>query len=384
MPNFSTEAKIYERTYISDWENEAHAQRGEFLQRFPLEELTSLTLKNYAIGQNGRETFCYWIEPGTRKWALIVGATSNKFGIYHGKTKTDPSERFRYTKKFSKDLPDQGAERTVFRHVRKALVDLVQDGGALDFSAIDANPLSQMLKAKTLSLYYPDKYLPICSADNLRDLATALGLKSTSLSQIQHDALTLQARSLGVKKWSLLKYTAFLYEHVLQHGPAYRSWEGKRKTTRKQVNKRKVDFDKLMEIWKEYGKRSEAYALAQEKARLRSIGHPELAQKIQDRTKHPGYGYDFESFSSPEKPRYIEVKTFTSINDSDSRFFLSENERATASRPDMKNNYYFYLVIYGSNGEPVDCQIRHAQQVLDNGKLQPQNYLVHLAKHYPN
>lgn len=358
MRKFSSEAKKYEHTYNPDREDEAHVQRGEFLRRFPLEDLTSLTLKNYAIGQNGRETFCYWVEPGTRKWALIVGATSDKFGVYHGKTKSDRTERFRYTKKFSSGLPNQGAERAAFSNVRKALVELVRDGESLDFHAIDSNPLSQMLKAKTLSLYFPNLYLPICSAENLRDLANALNLDNTSLSQIQHDAKTIQAKNSAVRKWSTLKYSAFLYEHVLGHGPVYRDKKRVRKNTAKQSKERVVDFEKLMKFWQDLGKKSEAYALSIERSRLCSIGHPLLGNKILDRTKQPRYGYDFESFTLPNQRRYIEVKTFTPVNDEVSRFFLSANELATASDPIIRDNYYFYLVIYGSKGEPIDCQIR--------------------------
>ena len=241
MKNFAPEAKKYERTYNSDWEDEAHAQRGEFLRRFPLDSLPALTLKEYAIGQNGRETFCYWVEPGTRKWAVIVGATSDKFGVYHGKRKTDLTERFRYTKKFSNGLPNQGAERAAFGNVRKALVELVRYGKSLDFHAIDSNPLSQMLKAKILSLYYPNLYLPICSADNLRDLADVLSLDDTSLSQIQHEAMAIQAKSPAVRKWSALKYSAFLYEHVLGHGPMFRVKKRGGKHQTKQSKDRVVD-----------------------------------------------------------------------------------------------------------------------------------------------
>lgn len=380
MRKFSSEAKKYEHTYNPDWENEAHAQRGEFLRRFPLDSLTSLTLRDYAIGQNGRETFCYWVEPGTRKWALIVGATSDKFGVYHGKTKSDPTERFRYTKKFSSGLPNQGAERAAFRNVRKALVELVRDGESLDFRAIDSNPLSQMLKAKTLSLYFPSLYLPICSADNLRDLASALSLDDTSLSQIQHEAMTIQSKSPAVRKWSTLKYSAFLYEHVLGHGPVYRDKKRVRKNPAKQSKERVVDFEKLMKIWQVLGKKSEAYALSFERARLCSIGYPLLAKKILDRTKQPRYGYDFESFTSPSLRRFIEVKTFTPVNDDVSRFFLSANELTTASKPSIRDNYYFYLVIYGPKGEPIDCQVRSARRVLENGEKVAQNYLIRLPR----
>lgn len=383
MPNFAAEAREYNLTYNADWEDEAQIQRGLFLDMFPVNSLAKLTLENYAIG-HGKKTFCHWLEPGTRKWAAIAGSPADKFGIYFGKTKSDPTPRYRYVKKFSHDLPSEGAEREAFSRVRQALLSLMKDGEALDFDAIDANPLSQMVKAKTLSLYYPHKYLPLCSADTLRDLAPKLGLDDRSPSQIQHEALAVQAKSAGVRAWTPLKFTAFLYEMVLRNGPIYGDWQGKPKAkAEKKANKERTpDFEKLMKLWAELGQKSEQFALAHEKARLRSLGHDALATMIKDRTKQPAYGYDFESFSEPGQPRYIEVKTFTPLNGDVSRFFLSHHEHATASSPKMHEHYYFYLVMYGPNREPIDCQVRSARQVLKEGTLQASSYLVRLSRHH--
>ena len=77
VAKYNGEIRSFERRYDSDWEDVAQAQRGEFLSRFPISSLATLELKRYAIGQNGRETFCYWVEPGTREWARIVGATAD-------------------------------------------------------------------------------------------------------------------------------------------------------------------------------------------------------------------------------------------------------------------------------------------------------------------
>jgi hypothetical protein len=61
--------------------------------------------------------------------------------------------------------------------VRAALLDLVALGATknLDFAAIDANPLSQMFKAKILSLYYPERFLAVCSSEHLEMLGEILG-----------------------------------------------------------------------------------------------------------------------------------------------------------------------------------------------------------------
>lgn len=39
------------------------------------------------------------MESGTKAWANIQGATSVDFGIYFGKTKSDPTRKYRFTEK---------------------------------------------------------------------------------------------------------------------------------------------------------------------------------------------------------------------------------------------------------------------------------------------
>jgi hypothetical protein len=40
------------------------------------------------------------VESGTKAWANIQGPTSFKFGIYFGKTRSDPTRKYRFADKF--------------------------------------------------------------------------------------------------------------------------------------------------------------------------------------------------------------------------------------------------------------------------------------------
>jgi hypothetical protein len=68
------------------YEDAAVCSRGEFLQAYPLARLKDITLDEYVIGK-GTASFCAWVEPKTKEWAIIQGATASKFGIYYGKIK---------------------------------------------------------------------------------------------------------------------------------------------------------------------------------------------------------------------------------------------------------------------------------------------------------
>jgi hypothetical protein len=127
----------FEAEYDSSHEDTALQTRGLFIRKFPLHSLDKLTLENYVVG-HGQPTFCNLVESGTKAWASIQGATSFKFGIYFGKTKSDPTLKYRFTEKFGTNNKD------AFAGVKEALLDLVARGAASqpDFQAIDDNPLS--------------------------------------------------------------------------------------------------------------------------------------------------------------------------------------------------------------------------------------------------
>ena len=367
------DAQKFNLIYDDRLEDDADAQRGEFLKRFPLKFVPNLKLDDYVIGTKPRGTFCYWAEPGTDKWARITGASATKFGIYFGKTKEDPTKRYRYTKKFAGNLPLEGAQGKVYKNVHAQLLNLLDSGRALDFLAVDQNSLSPMFKAKVLSLYFKDLYLPICSQELLRDVAQDIDLDSISPSEIQHQALQLRKKSPVFRDWHNLKLTEFLLQRVAGELEGIEALEPKQPQKRTKVPNldHEPDFEELAKKAREKGEKSERYAREWEEGRLVSRGLESLASRILDRTKKPRYGFDFESFTTAKVKRYIEVKTF-----SGSRFFLSANELRLAQDDEIGPNYYFYLVTYDKKDEPEGCHSFRAADVLEWCQLKPQNFMV--------
>lgn len=120
-------------------------------------------------------------------------------------------------------------------------------------------------------------------------------------------------------------------------------------STNRTVNQRKpgfqaknLDFADVEKNNKELGREGENFILQWEHERLESIGHPELAEKIEwtSEVKGDGTGYDILSFEESGEPRYIEVKTTT--RESDSPFLITKNE-VDFSKSHIQN-YYLYRV----------------------------------------
>jgi Domain of unknown function (DUF3883) len=361
----------FDSEYDTSHEDSARQARGVFIKKFPRHSLQNLTLEEYVAGHQA-PSFCNLVESGTKTWANIQGATSFKFGIYFGRTKSDPTRKYRFAEKFGKNSED------AFRAVKTALLDLVALGSKQgpDFARIDANPLSQMFKAKILSLYYPKRFLAVCSAEHLEMLGDEMGF-AQGLPSSQYQNLLLDAKQANAttRKWAEPKFMAYLYK---VHVRADRSVELPIRKPHARAHRR-VDFEEMQRQRQEIGRKAEEYALRWEKERLVGAELEHLVSKIEDRRERPGYGHDFLSHSADNEPRFIEVKCVAKLSDA-FRFFLSDNEQQTSVSPDHRNSYYFYLVFFDGKAQPIELLAVMAQQVYSKADMSPSSYEVRFDK----
>ena len=357
----------FEAQYDSSHEDTALQTRGMFIRKFPLHSLDKLTLDEYVVGHN-EPSFCNLVESGTKAWANIQGATSFKFGVYFGRTKSDPTRKYRFTEKFGTN------EKDAFAAVKAALLDLVALGAAQspNFAEIDANPLSQMFKAKILSLYYPERFLAVCSSEHLDMLSEILGF-GVNLPRSQYQNLLLKAKrdNPATAKWSEPKFMAYLYKVYVREdraieSPIEKPWAKKH---------RRVDFEEMQKQRAEIGRIAEEYALNWEKQRLAGAQLEHRIKDIEDRRDRPGFGHDFLSYSSDAERRYIEVKSVATLNDGN-RFFLSDNEHQTSLAKEHRERYYFYLVFFEGDRNPVELLAVFAEQLYTNAEILPSSYEV--------
>lgn len=367
--DLDNELLAFEKSFDTSHEDKAVSTRGQFLHDFPLKRLNDLTLDDYVIGK-GTASFCAHVEAKTREWAVIQGSTAIKFGIYYGKTKSDPTMTYRFSKKFG------DSRKEAFKLVKEALLTLVKSGKAKDFEAIDNNSLSQLFKAKILSLYFPETYLNVCSAEHLESIASELGIsKKEFSSEYQHLIYLKKLENPITKIWSNPKYMVYLYKKFIK-GNLNQPDPEVIKKPRKKVNRR-VDFDEISENRDEIGKKSEKFAMEWEKSRLIGLGYPELAKLIADRRDMPSYGYDFMSHSAHGIERYVEVKSAgRDKKNGGFRFFLSDNEFSVSKSDEHSDEYYFYLVFYGNDGNPIEVLAKKANEIYASCEFTPCAYMV--------
>lgn len=169
----------------------------EFLQRWPLESLASMSLDAYTRAGD-TDCFTYWVETRVRQLGSIQGNTALKFGIYAQSAKAMGQRESSRGVIFAGgygwreswgQTPDEA-----FRSVRQAVVELAQAARQGQLERVESSPLSPMYKWKLAFLYQNRqqvRLLPIYSTDLLRALADdELG----DASQLELNSLLLQRR----------------------------------------------------------------------------------------------------------------------------------------------------------------------------------------------
>jgi 5-methylcytosine-specific restriction protein B len=144
--------------------------REEFVRHFPKERLDELTLEQYALGvDNFRNSFCYWLEFGTKKLGHM-GGNSKKFGVWKSK------QGWRWNDMY--ENPEDALS-----HIKKgltALIEATEQGRFDELDKIGSEQLGQVrygLRVKPLSLYFPDEFLPTYSPEHLASFLKLFGVE---------------------------------------------------------------------------------------------------------------------------------------------------------------------------------------------------------------
>jgi len=379
-------------------------EREQFLKKFPQKRIPKLALSKYALGGNrSEESFCYWLENRLKGLGNIHGATAFKFGIYFGRTKSDPIRKYRFRKKFGNDKDE------AFQKVKEAIINLLDAAKKEDIGSIRENPLSPMFKGKILSTYYPDKYLNIFANEHLEYFLDKLKIPyEEAQDEIDKRQLLIDFKNKDevMSEWTIYEFSKFLYdsfgrpsrkenapEALKEYIESSRDYPKIKevnaefvdlrinpenpevKTGKTKRGGRTIDFEKENKNHKLLGNRGELIVFNLEKQYLRDIGRKDLAEKIDWVSKRDdSLGYDILSFEETGEEKYIEVKATKQSPDSQATFLISSNQYEKAKK---LSNYYFYVVFNAKSTTPKVWKIKNPLNYENNGlTLTPINYRV--------
>jgi 5-methylcytosine-specific restriction protein B len=144
--------------------------REEFVRRFPKERLGEMTLEEYAVGTGGDDNFSYWLEYKTKELGRVGSGGAIKTGVWWSKADGGWS----WNKKTYKS-PDGALSR-----ITTGLVKLVEAAEEARFDELDDIGEEYLgsvryIRAKPLSLYFPDEFLPMWQQDHMANFLKVFG-----------------------------------------------------------------------------------------------------------------------------------------------------------------------------------------------------------------
>ena len=344
---------------------------NRFLRVFPIEKIMGMSLDEYVVGKDSKDSFCYWIENRLNALGNIHGATAFKFGIYFGRTKSDSTYKYRFTRKFGDN------ENEAFHNVKKEIISLLDSALNNNIENIKNNKLSPMFKGKLLFVYFQQDFLSIYSYDHLKYFLNYFNIKYHSNSdEIDMRRLLLNFKNEDeiMKGWSTFEFGYFLYEEIgyplrkrdiPKESQKYYEFEedypniddvnplflemnihpdniSDSESIATKRTPKKLDFEKQNNSFRVIGTRGEEIVLKAEKDYLRSIGKRNLIKDVIHVSEtDDSLGYDILSFDENGIEKYIEVKSTKASPGTNISFILSSNQYMKAKE---LNNYYLYLV----------------------------------------
>lgn len=144
----------------------------EFLNRWPLESLSALTLEQYSEPGN-QDSFCNWLEGRTTDLGSVWGGSSFKFGVY---VRSNLEERVNgkgrcYDDKYGWMAKYGDTPKKAFDSVKGEIIKVAKAARQGDLAQIEAADLGEAIKWKLAFLYQDKnnlKIVPLYKADYMR------------------------------------------------------------------------------------------------------------------------------------------------------------------------------------------------------------------------
>ena len=130
-------------------------RRLVFIRDYPIERIPALSLEEYCHS-GSHDTFCYKLEFWLHDLSSMGDMHIDGYGVYvasDGQIKV-----YRALVKYFGDDYKQA-----FEFEKKEIVKLLKAGEKEDYDTIKDSSIQQQFRSKLLSVYYPDKYFPVCT-----------------------------------------------------------------------------------------------------------------------------------------------------------------------------------------------------------------------------
>jgi len=185
---------------------------NQFLAVWSIDKVQKMTIEEYADLSN-HNSFCYWLEYGSKFLGQIGGIALHKFELWKPKDppvfKDDTyltDGEYAWNRRIGTDRQE------VFEEVRRRILDIISKSEAHNFEGIDLIQFNSIGKWKIAFLYSNKQLVPIYSKRALLAIANGLGgefSRITRISELQNFILPFKEATEEMGNFAFRVYTQF-------------------------------------------------------------------------------------------------------------------------------------------------------------------------------
>lgn len=153
---------------LDDLKKQGDKLREEFIKKFPIDSLKSISIDDYAVGRGNNNSFCYWIEFGLKRKLLdnfFVGGAKSYILYYDKKTGNLVNETDKTDDKLMKEIAEELYNMAT-----------IEDYDFKD-SLIDFNKRNYYFAIKIYNTYHPYTYFPMMSNKDMLNICNIFSIE---------------------------------------------------------------------------------------------------------------------------------------------------------------------------------------------------------------
>jgi 5-methylcytosine-specific restriction protein B len=185
--------------------SKANALRQQFVERFPIDNILQLSLKQYALGADDPDSFCQWLEFKTVAVGSIGGAVASKHVVFYSKKRNE----WVYPAQYNSET--EALEATLVGI--SELIRLASKESWSELDGVEPFTTKNLTRGKILYMYYPDSFIPIFAPAQLGTFCDCLGIATSSdESATMLNRKLVAFRDSSAPSKSTFEFAAYLYK----------------------------------------------------------------------------------------------------------------------------------------------------------------------------
>ena len=160
---------------------------NSFVSCYTADRIRSLMLDEY-YHTGLQDTFCYRLEKGLKEYSSMGNVFPDAYRVYIGSDNMPHIFR-------GLEAQFENNYEAAFSYVKQEIVKLIEAGEKEDWKFIRNSKLDQRVRFKLLSVFFPEKYFPVCAMPSARDYCDVFGIGRKSSD-------TMMDLNIKLKDWS--------------------------------------------------------------------------------------------------------------------------------------------------------------------------------------